>query len=531
MPETSPATDPREHTHRYLIIGAGPAGLQLSYFLDRAGADYLTLEREDAPGGFFRRFPRHRRLISLNKVNTVEKDPEILLRWDWNSLLNDSPDLLFPNYSREYFPAADDLLRYLADFQREHALNVRYDTAVDRIEKVDGRFVVHSGDEVFRAECLIVATGWGGPHVPDIPGIELASGYEDVSTSGEEFTGKRVLIIGKGNSAFETAHALLPHAAIIHMASPNPVKLAWTSKHPGHVRGQYGSLLDSYWFKTLHAVLECQIDRIWREGDAYKTAITYTLAQGEQALLEYDAVIRCTGFTMDGDIFDASCTPERAPNGRIPAIRPDFQSANVDGLYFAGTLMQARDFKKASSAFIDGFRYNLRTLAALLAERYEGTPIPRHVVPANPDALTGTMLERANYSSALWTQFEYLSDAYVLEKASGNFQRYEDLPEDYAAERFADEELMFTVTLRWGRQDYGDVFAIERHPTPDRAEESAFLHPVIRVWRRGEQVAERHLLEDLQARWLDPVRHVEPLCRFLGEQLRPGDDRLPTIGF
>ncbi|MDQ3886243.1 MAG: NAD(P)-binding domain-containing protein [Actinomycetota bacterium] len=56
-------------------------------------------------------------------------------------------------------------------------------------------------------------------------------------TAGERFAGQRVLIIGKGNSAFETAQALLSHAAIVHLASPHPVRLAWTSKHPGDVRG------------------------------------------------------------------------------------------------------------------------------------------------------------------------------------------------------------------------------------------------------------------------------------------------------
>ncbi|MET8144907.1 NAD(P)-binding domain-containing protein [Sphaerisporangium sp. NPDC005288] len=501
---------------RYLIIGAGPAGLQLSYYLQRAGADYLTLEREQAPGGFFRRFPRHRRLISLNKVHTTEKDPEILLRWDWNSLLSDSSELTFPRYSQEYLPCADDLVRYLADFQREHALNVRYGTPVERVEKTGGVFLAHlAGGEVVRAECLIVATGWGGPNIPDIPGIELAMGYEDVPTSGEQFTDKRVLIIGKGNSAFETAHSMLGDAAIIHLASPSPVTLAWNTKHPGNVRGQYGALLDSYWFKTLHGVLECTVDRIWREGDAYKAAITYTLAEGEQALLEYDAVIRCTGFTMDTSLFGESCRPELTPSGRMPAIRPDFQSANVDGLYFAGTLMQARDFKRASSAFIDGFRYNLRTMAALLAERYESVPLDRQALPPDPGRLTATMLDRVNWSSALWTQFEYLCDAYVVNPDAGTVTHYQDLPEDYAAERFAEHPLCFTVTLRWGRDRHDDVFAIKRHPTPERAHESAFLHPVVRVWRHGEQVAERHLLEDLLAQWRDPVRHVAPLQEFL----------------
>jgi Pyridine nucleotide-disulphide oxidoreductase len=336
------------------------------------------------------------------------------------------------------------------------------------------------------------------------------------------FANQRVLIIGKGNSGFETAQKLLGHANIIHLASPHPVRLAWTTKHPGDVRGQYGALLDSYWFKTLHGVLECDIDRIWRDGNRLKAQITYTLADGERALLEYDTVIRCTGFTMDTAIFDESCRPDTAPGGQIPAVKPDWQSVNVDGLYFAGTLMQARDRRHASSAFIDGFRYNLRTLARLLEERYAGIPLAWYQLPADAPKLTAAVLDRVNWSSALWTQFEYLGDAYVVDKAAGEVRQYQDLPEDYAVERFGGAAHCYTVTLRWGRREYADVFAIQRHPIPERAAESAFLHPVIRRWRRGEFVAELHLLEDLMARWRDPVRHVEPLRAFLDKQLRAG---------
>jgi thioredoxin reductase len=522
---TAPAA---ERHHRYLIIGAGPGGLQLSYFLHRAGADYLTLEREGSPGSFFRRYPRHRRLISLNKVNSPAEDPETALRWDWNSLLSDSPELLFPRYSQDYFPAADDLLRYLADFQRAHALNVRFSTPADRVEKADGRFLVHAGGQVFGADCLIIATGWGRPYLPDIPGIELATGYEDMPVAGEAFAGQRVLIIGKGNSAFETAQRLLPHTSFVHLASPHPVRLAWNSKHPGDVRGQYGALLDSYWFKTLHGVLECQIDRIRREGDRFKAEITYTLADGERALLEYDAVLRCTGFAMNTALFGASCQPQLTQDGRIPAIRPGFESVNLDGLYFAGTLMQARDRRRASSAFIDGFRYNLRTMAALLLERYDGVPIGCQRMPVDARQLTDVMLERVNHSSALWTQFEYLADVFVVDKDAGQVRHYAELPEDYAVDRFAGQAQYFTLTLRWGRRDYGDVFAIRRHPVPERADESAFLHPVIRAWQHRELLAEQHLLEDLLAEWRDPVRHVAPLGAFVTAQLAAASPGLPV---
>jgi thioredoxin reductase len=509
-------------SHRYVIVGAGPAGLQLSYYLQRAGADYVTLERGAGPSNFFRRYPRHRRLISLNKVHTTSTDPEIKLRWDWNSLLNDSPELLFPKYSSDYLPHADDLVRYLEEFQRFHALNVRFETAVERIERTGAGFRVHTSAGALECRCVIVATGWGAPFVPDIPGIEHAVGYEDVRTDPAAYAGQRVLVIGKGNSAFETAHAMIGHAAMVHLASRRPLKLAWNTKHPGDVRGQFGALLDSYQFKTLHSVLDCTIDEIRPNGDRFDVRITYTHADGEQALLEYETVIRCTGFRMDTGIFDAACLPATERDGRMPSLRPDWQSANVDDLYFAGTIAQARDFKRASSAFIDGFRYNLRTLTKLLLERYDGVALPYDVAPADPQELAALVLDRVNWSSALWTQFEYLCDALVYDPASGGLRHYIDLPEDYAVSRFGEEHDLYTVTLRWGRDDYGDVFAIERHPQPDRAAESAFIHPVIRRYRRGELVAERHLLEDLLAEWRRPDRHVAPLEEFFAKELPYG---------
>ncbi|HEU5161048.1 MAG TPA: NAD(P)-binding domain-containing protein [Streptosporangiaceae bacterium] len=509
-----------EVAHRYVIVGAGPGGLQLSYFLQRAGADYLTLEREATPGCFFRSYPRHRRLISLNKVHTRSDDPEIRLRWDWNSLLSDSAEPLFPRYTDDYFPSADVMLEYLADFQRQHALNVRFTSGVDHIEKVAGEFHVRAGDLLVRAECLIMATGWGGPFVPPIDGIELAAGYEDMQITPAAYADQRVLIIGKGNSAFETAYRLFDHAAMVHLASPRPLRLAWNTKHPGDVRGQYGALLDSYQFKTLHSVLDCDIERIWREGDVYKVLITYTHADGEQELLEYDSVLRCTGFRVNTAPFGDSCRPELVRNGKLPAVREDWQSTNVDGLYFAGTLMQARDFKRASSAFIDGFRYNLRTLSRLLRERYDKAPLEYDVLAADPDVLTEAALDRLNRSSALWTQFEYLCDVFVVDPDDDRRVRhYQDLPEDYAVARFGDLPHYYTANLRWGRDDYRDVFAIERHPVPERAAESAFIHPVIRRYRHREVAAERHLLEDLLAVWRRPERHVKPLNEFFRGQL------------
>ena len=60
--------------YEYLILGAGPAGLQMGHHLSRAGHSYLILEAGDCPGYFFKTFPRHRTLISSNKVYTGSEE-------------------------------------------------------------------------------------------------------------------------------------------------------------------------------------------------------------------------------------------------------------------------------------------------------------------------------------------------------------------------------------------------------------------------------------------------------------------------
>jgi len=62
-----------------------------------------------------------------------------------------------------------------------------------------------------------------------------------VPTDPRVYANQRVLVIGKGNSAFEMASAIFDKAAMVHLASRGPLRLAWNTKHPGDVRGQHGA--------------------------------------------------------------------------------------------------------------------------------------------------------------------------------------------------------------------------------------------------------------------------------------------------
>lgn len=512
----------REREYDYLILGAGPAGLQAGYYLSRAGRRYRILEAGDSPGTFFKTLPRNRTLISINKLYTGYEDREINLRWDWNSLLSEGEGPWFTDYSDRYFPHADRLVEYLRDYAEQHALDIRYGTRVERVSRDEEGFVlVDSEGGSYRAPRLIVATGTSKPYVPPIPGIELAEGYADAPADPRAYAGQHVLVLGKGNSGFEMAEQIMATAAVIHVASPDSLKFAWKTHHVGHLRALNNNLLDTYQLKCQNAVIDATVRRIGRRDDGrFAVQVTYSHAGGEQEELLYDRVICCTGFRFDADIFDPGCRPALTIQDRFPAQTACWESVNVPDLFFAGTLMQARDFKKTTSSFIHGFRYNIRTLHRLMEKRYHGRPLPYRTVEPTVEGLTRAVVERVNRSSALWQQFGFLSDAIVVEE-EGEARYYEELPAAHIPEsELGTAEHVYGVTLEFGPSQ-SDPFVIERKPDPDRAAESAFLHPVIRRYTRGVVTERIHLLENLYGEWLDEALHVAPLRRFFTRQLEP----------
>ena len=120
---------------------------------------------------------------------------------------------MFKHYSKDYFPSADDLVKYCEDFVNDFEMKVKYNTEIVNIAK-DMNFMLTDKDgNSYECERLVVATGVTKAYTPMIPGIELAENYMDVSVDPEDFINQRVLIVGKGNSAFETADNLLGTAA------------------------------------------------------------------------------------------------------------------------------------------------------------------------------------------------------------------------------------------------------------------------------------------------------------------------------
>ncbi|OWF56517.1 FAD-dependent oxidoreductase domain-containing protein 2 [Mizuhopecten yessoensis] len=503
----SDATDrhPRGYETEFCIIGAGPAGLQLGYFFQKSGMDYVIYERSNISGSFFLKYPRHGRLISINKRNTGSSNKEFNLRHDWNSLLSDEESLLFRHYSSDLFPHKETMIKYLNDFSKHFRLNIKYNTEISNIRMAsmtdDNRHEVFLMDDQHNntktCRVIIVATGLWKPFVPDLPGLELTESYDDLSLDPEDYEAKSVMILGRGNSAFETADAIYSKTNFIHMVGRRRIRLAWETHYVGDIRAVNNGLLDTYQLKSLDGLMEfnnVSAFRVVAEGgklflrDRSNTSMLHPY-DNDPLNTPYDKIIRCLGFTFDKSIFNNdSCVPlGRGRLAKYPRIRPDYQASAIRGLFFAGTLAHSLDYRKSAGGFVHGFRYTARALYNILRQKYKNKSWPSVRLPLAD--LATTILKRVNEASGLYQMFSILGDIVLINREEQNFQYLEEFSLgmlhnlEYLTGVTVGSSSVLVVVLQYGHDYHGpqeDVFRVDRASTdPVYAELSNFLHPVL----------------------------------------------------
>ncbi len=176
---------------------------------------------------------------------------------------------------------------------------------------------------------------------------------------------------------------------------------------------------------------------------------------------------------------------------------------NVPGLYFVGGAMVGND-KKSASAFIHGFRYNVRVLSNLIEERYEGVPYPKTVMDSFEwDTIEDYVYQRVSQSAALFQLFGTLCDV-ILVDSDGRVTILQELPITQVDHMDFGDAQVFTLALEFGFHHYSESAVKFLGPSdPNRPDCAAFLHPVIRH-RRAAQRDEFHFGDSLLARWDRP---------------------------
>ncbi|XP_068434741.1 FAD-dependent oxidoreductase domain-containing protein 2 [Clinocottus analis] len=552
--------------YEYCVLGAGPSGLQMGYFLSKAKRDYVILERNSRPGSFFNKYPRHRKLISINKIYTGSQNREFNMRHDWNSLLSDRADLLFKQVSRDFFPHADTLPVYLSMFEKELGLKVRYGVDIGRIRAMlspSGRSYVltdqHESD--YNCSVLLVATGLWDPQKVEFVGSEFVEGYDSISTDPEDYKDQTVLILGKGNSAFETAQNILGRTKLVHMYSASPIRLAWQTHYVGDVRAVNNEVIDTYQLKSLDGLLEGSVEAVsitkvkdqGRRPGSKKKGELYVQRRDPKAInseshaednfslrLPYDRVISCIGFRFNFSIFDRSARLMNSDNarGRLPKLTAWYEGEKTPGLFVLGTATHSRDYRFSAGSFIHGFRYTVRSIHRVLERRYHSNPWQSTKMPTTQ--LLSQILKRINEASGLYQMFEVLGDVILLR--GSHFEYLEEFPIQ-ALPQFSSlsghevsHHGLIVVVFQYGKKKIDYLGRARSNTDWMNAWHSSFLHPVLYYYDTLPTVEEMKLrpsswslprpklvhamVEDFITDWSAPISHIQPLRRFLDHCLQ-----------
>ena len=182
-----------------VIVGAGLAGLACAARLRALGVDrFRVLERGEGVGGSWRR--HYDCLVMNSPYHDLPDDAGLRAQWGM-------------------FLRRDELVRYLEAYAELHELSerTRFGISVESVERGAGEWNIGTTARPYRSRFLVLATALSRlPRVPAIPGRDDFAGtcmHSAEYRNPEAFRGRRVLVVGSGNSAGDIALDLVAGGA------------------------------------------------------------------------------------------------------------------------------------------------------------------------------------------------------------------------------------------------------------------------------------------------------------------------------
>ncbi|XP_047311879.1 probable indole-3-pyruvate monooxygenase YUCCA9 [Impatiens glandulifera] len=189
-----------------VIVGAGPSGLAVGACLREQGVPFVVVERADCIASLWQKRTYDRLKLHLPKqFCQLPKHP-------------------FPDHFPEY-PTKKQFIDYLESYANkfdikpqfnESVQSAKYDEAC-RLWRVKSVSNLDGSEVEYICQWLVVATGENAECVvPEIDGLKEFNGevlHASQYKSGERFSGKKVLVVGCGNSGMEVSLDLCNHNA------------------------------------------------------------------------------------------------------------------------------------------------------------------------------------------------------------------------------------------------------------------------------------------------------------------------------
>ncbi|HTF86942.1 MAG TPA: NAD(P)-binding domain-containing protein [Planctomycetota bacterium] len=288
----------REEMLDLCIVGAGPAGLACGLEAKRSGLSFVMLDQEDSVGGTVAKYPR-RKLVVTQPV-------ELPLRGK----------LSRTEYSKE------ELVGLWSDIAADEELPLHTGVVFEHVERVleagGASFLVHSNFEPVRARQVCLAIGRRGtPRRLGVPGEELSKVNYSL-LDAQSFTGRRLLVVGGGDSAVEAALGLAEQPG-------NEVVLSYRRSSFHRIRTRNQARLETALAENrLRVALETTVVAIGEEQVELEYAAS---AQGgtRREVIDNDEVFVMVGGTAPFERL------EKAGVSFDPKLRPPVQAVTEQG--------------------------------------------------------------------------------------------------------------------------------------------------------------------------------------------------------
>ncbi|QNG20249.1 NAD(P)-binding domain-containing protein [Rhodococcus triatomae] len=356
-----------DNSYRVCVIGAGSAGIAAVKVLAERGIDVECFELSDRVGGnwVWRNSNGVSAAYRSLHINTSRRRMEFS---DF-PMPGDLPDFARHDQVAAYFDAYADRFGL-----REH---IRFRTGVDHVEpRRDGTFeVTLSTGERPLYDAVLVANGhhWD-QRLPEpmFPGLDTFTGtvmHSHAYTAEEQLLGRKVVVVGMGNSAMDIAVDASYHSDETYLSARRGVhvvpKYVWGRPYdqiggsewlPGSVRWpiarrlmaaatgpmeRYGLPAPDHRFAQAHPTMSSRIlDRLAHGAITPKPNIDrfdgdhVVFTDGSR--VEADLVVFCTGYKISFPFFDRDFLDPSGDN-EVELYRRVFHTT-VPGLYFVGLI-------------------------------------------------------------------------------------------------------------------------------------------------------------------------------------------------
>lgn len=192
-----------------IVVGAGPAGLACAATMRRLGLKVVILEKADAVASVWR---RHYDRLHLH----TDRGHSAL------------PGMAMPRTYPKY-PSRAQVIEYLEGYAARFGLEPIFSSTVRSVRRDGATWRVDTAQKSLMAPVVVIATGWADfPHRPTWPGSDVYQGVVIHSTgyaNPAAFAGKRVLVVGFGNSGGEIALDLAEANVDVTLAVRGPVQI------------------------------------------------------------------------------------------------------------------------------------------------------------------------------------------------------------------------------------------------------------------------------------------------------------------